>query len=119
MTYQYQRPKGRLYKVPIRKWNKEFAYQGQPPLVTTYIYLNNKQATVEFKINLIGKTVLVLLSPAFYAYGTIKSGFPEIHRYMVRTFWQEKYGTFDSKVIKENDPKVAWGRMLRLIKENL
>lgn len=115
MTYQYQRSKGQLHKVSIRKWNKEFAYRGRPPLVTAYIYLDNKQATVEFKINLIGKVVLVLLLPALYIYGTIVSGFPETHREVVRRLRQEKYGSFSSDKVKMNDPKDAWGRMLQLI----
>ena len=112
MSYTYKRPEGRLTKIPIRKWNKTFAYRGKWPKVA-YVYYTDDGATVHYKVGMLGKALLVVTLPLLYPLGVLQAGHHEAVGDLKSVLFQNQYGSFSSDYVHKNSN--SWFKLKALL----
>ena len=112
MSYKYKRPEGRLTKVSIRKWNKTFGRRGRWPVVA-YVYYTDEQATIHYKVGVIGKILLLTSLPLIYPLMVFQVGHKETLDELKGVLFQDKYGSFGSDVMYKNAD--GWFKLKRLL----
>jgi len=112
MSYTYKRPEGRLTKIPIRKWNKTFAYRGKWPKVA-YVYYTDESAMIHYKLGLVGKTLILTTLPLIYLMGVFQVGHGETVGELKGLIFQNQYGSFTSDYVHKNSN--SWFKLKALL----
>ena len=117
-NYVYKRPKGKLYKVSIRKWNKVFNNRGTWPFVIAEVYLDGETASVQFVIGKVGYMLLILLLPILFVQGVLAVGVSETVDDIKSALFQRKYGSFSSDMLYKQRHKLHWNKLMEMIGED-
>lgn len=96
MTYKYVRPDGELHKISMRRWHKKFCTHYKWPCVA-YVYLGENTVTVEYRMGIVGKVLIFILSPLLYVLGVIHCGHRRAWLGIKRLILQKSYGAFESE----------------------
>ena len=114
MTYKYERPKGKHYKVSIKEWNKVFANRGRWPFVVANVYVDGEVAVIHFNISVFGKIFMLTISPLHYIVGTILYGCKDAHKSFLDVMFDKQRGKFSSDATYKRQ-EVSWTKLMKLI----
>ena len=114
MTYRYERPKGKHYKVSIKEWNKVFANRGRWPFVVANVYVDKDVAITHYNISLFCKIFVLTISPIYYIVGTILSGCDDAHESFLDIIFDKERGGFSSDATYKSH-EVSWNKLMKLI----
>ena len=112
--YKYKRPKGKLYKIPVRKWNKVFANRGR--LQTCEIYIQEDMAIIHFMPSFLFLLSVTIMIIPLYLLGVFLQGHKETVNDIKGLYFCRKLGQFSSDACYKKYAG-SWDKLQKLIGE--
>lgn len=112
--YKYKRPRGDVYRVSMREWNKVFGNRGSSLFMYVEVYVDNDLIISRYFCNTLAKVYVTLLYPVLVVCEGYKDAGETLRRYL----FQKRLGSFSSDFTYRRHEE-AWSKIEKLVGKEL